>query len=284
MSAPSSTAALAPAADARASATPVPQAARAERARTLFLRAACVVTGFWWMATGLVVALQRTGAEPVMGAACAAAALVGAWLVARTSMSATPRGVRLSFVGSALLWASLQGAFYAGWLVGPAPMDASGATARSLALALEALHATWHADAAALLLIGGVAVALRRAAQPTALHVLVAFWSVHQVARLCLFAGVANPATRFLPEELRYLAQYFGAPRNSPLLGLALLVVAAAAMRLMRAGARAGDPPRRERLALLAVLAALGAVELLFLAMPVTVPLWELFLRLRGQG
>lgn len=272
---------LALAREARHAAAP---AAREERPGALLLRAACVVAGFWWMATGLVVALQRSGAEPAMAGACVVAGLVGAWLVARQASSAMPRAVRLSFVGSALLWAALQGAFYAGWLVGPRPAGASAEAARSLSLALDALHATWHADAAALLLLAAVAVVTRRAAHPTALHALLAFWAVHQLARLCLFAGVANPATRFLPEELRYLAQYFGPARNSLLLAVATVLVAAAAARLTRAAIRSRDATDRERVALLAVLAALGTLELLFLAVPVTVPLWEVFLRLRGQG
>jgi putative photosynthetic complex assembly protein 2 len=284
MGAQSTASRVRPARAALAAVDPAEPSRPPRHARTLFRRAAIVVVGFWWLSTGLVVALQRTGAEAAMATACIAAACGGAWLVVRAAGRVTAQAVRMSFVGAALLWAALQAAFYAGWIVGPMPLDGPTPAPRTIALALDALRTTSHADAAALLLIAGVALASRRAAQPTALHALLAFWATHQLARLCLFLGVANPATRFLPEGLRYLARYFGPSRNSLLLFLLTALVAAVAWRLGRSAVRASAECARERLALLAVLAVLGVLELLFLAMPVAVPLWDVFLRVRGQG
>lgn len=260
-----------------------PQAGQGhERPRRLFARAALTVVGFWWLATGLIVALQRVGVEWLLGAACAVAAVAGAVLAWRARTEATPASVRASFVGAALLWAAHQASFYGGWLVGPAPATGAAPPARSLALALEAMHATWYSDAVALLLLGGAALLARRAAHATVLWSLVAFWTMHQLARLCLFAGVVNPATRFLPDRLQYLARYFGPAENSAFLVAVAVALALVTARLVSDAVREPRVAVRERHALLAVLSGLATLEHVLLATTFTVPLWELFLWIRG--
>lgn len=254
-----------------------------EPPRRLFARAALTIVGFWWAATGLIVALQRSGVEWLLALACVVAAAAGAALVWRTRADDAPRAVRLAFVGSALLWAAHQASFYGGWLVGPAPAAGASPPARSLALAIEAIHATSYSDLAALLLLLGAWLLSRRAAHATALHALLAFWTLHQLARLCLFAGVVNPATRFLPERLQYLSRYFGPTENSAFLVAVAVGLALGTAWLVSGAVREPRVAVRERRALLAVLVGLATLEHVLLATTFTVPLWEVFLWVRGR-
>ncbi len=237
---------------------------------------------FWWLATGLVIAAQRDLPTRVLaGVASGALALLGLALLARSRTDATPAGARRGLAGAGLLWAWVAVSLYAGWLVGPVPR-APAAPPPNLAAAWDAVHALlWH-EAGSLLVLGLAWMLTRAGPNRTGFHALLAFWGTTQLAKLNVFAGVANPGERFLPEWLRFVEWYFGPPRSSLLLPLTVAALACAAAWLTRRAARADDPFARWAGAAPACLLALGAVEHAFLAVRWDSPLWDVFLRLRG--
>jgi putative photosynthetic complex assembly protein 2 len=85
-------------------------------------------------------------------------------------------------------------------------------------------------------------------------------------AKLNIFLGVPNLSDEMLPRQLHYLKSYFGAPRLHAALVASLIGSIALAAWL---GARALAMPADVGAALLFALAALGALEHLFLALPV---------------
>ena len=237
---------------------------------------------FWWLATGLVIAAQRDLPTRVLaGVASGALALLGLALLARSRTDATPAGARQGLAGAGLLWAWVAVSLYAGWLVGPAPR-APVSPPPNLPAAWDAVHALlWH-EVGSLLALGLAWALVRAGPNRTGFHALLAFWGTTQLAKLNVFAGVANPGERFLPEWLGFVRWYFGPTRNSPLLPLTVAVLACAAVWLARRAARADDAFARWAGAALACLLALGAVEHVFLAVRWDSPLWDVFLRLRG--
>jgi putative photosynthetic complex assembly protein 2 len=244
------------------------------------LRAALRVIGFWWLATGLIVAIQRDGITRLLGLLVATAlAAIGLRLLWRTRDDATPRGAQLAFIGGAFLWIWVQTTFYGGWLIGPAaeiPVSAGPTPG----LALQAIAATGYNLVAAALMFG-LAYAVH-GANPVGWQTIAAFWGADQLAKLNVFLGVANPGTHFLPDRLAFLIGYFGPQRNSPLLPVSILVLGALALWLYRRAIRTGDPFGREGNALLAALLALAALEHVLLGLSLQVPLWDPFLRVRG--
>lgn len=250
-------------------------------ARTL-ARAFGMVVAFWWLATGLVIAAQRDPATRLAAAVVSGAlALLGLWLVARSRTDATPAGARRALAGAGLLWTWVAVSLYAGWLVGPAPIQ-PGPETPVLVEAGYAIHALlWH-ELGSLIVLALAWRLTRGGPNCAALHVLVAFWATTQLAKLNVFVGVANPGERFLPEWLAFVEWYVGPARNTPLLAVSIAVLGAAALVAGRRAARAEDPFARWAGAMVACMLALGALEHAFLGIAADVPLWDAFLRARG--
>ena len=247
-----------------------------------FAAAFGIVVAFWWLATGLVIAAQRDAPTRAAAAvASGALAVLGLWLVARSRTDATPAGARRALVGAGLLWTWVAVSLYAGWLVGPAPVRPTAETP-VLAEAVLAVRALlWH-ELGSLAVLGLAAWLTRGGPNRAALHVLAAFWATTQLAKLNVFAGVANPGERFLPEWLAFVEWYFGPARNTPLLAVSIAALAAAAWVAARRAAAATDPFARWAGAMVACMLALGALEHVFLGVAWDVPLWDVFLRARG--
>lgn len=244
-------------------------------------RAALRLIMFWWLVTGLIVATQRSSFTRAVAAGVAlAVAAFGLQLVWRTRDDTSPRGAQLAFIGGAFLWVFVQTAFYGGWIIGP-DMPIPASSGPSPWLAIHALGATaWNEILSAAALGWCVAVYQRN---PVGWLTLATFWGTDQLAKLNVFMGVANPGTHFLPEQLYFLIAYFGPQHNSLLLPVSVVVLGVLAAWLFRRVFRDAHAFRREANALLAWLLALAALEHLMLGLPVSVPLWDVFLQARGS-
>lgn len=254
-----------------------------ERAGVSLLPFAGVVV-YWWLATGLIFAMQRDGVTRAIGmAASTALGALGVWMIVRTREQATPAGARAGFLGGALLWGWLSVALYGGWIVGPAELQvAVPAAAPTLARALQAAHSIGYHEGMSLLFLVGTWWVTRRSANRMAFWSLFTFWAVQLTAKLNVFLGVENPGGRFLPERLWFLESYFGPPHHGVLLPLTLAVLLMASLAGALVWVRHPRPYLRQSGALLTTLLLLAVLEHLLLAISVDVPLWDSFLRSRG--
>ena len=265
-----------------AAAPKIVRAAAADSAARVFARAFGMVIGFWWLATGLVIAAQRSlptriGAAVVSGGL----AVLGMWLIARSRDDATAAGARRALAGAGLLWTWVAVSLYAGWLIGPTPRPPTPGMPMLLE-AWEAIRALlWHELGSAALLVAAWRLTRGRPNR-AGFHVLLAFWGTTPLAKLNVFVGVATPGERFLPEWLAFVEWYFGPPRNTPLLAISIALLAAAAFVIARRAARAADPFARWAGAMVACMLALGALEHVFLGIAADVGLWDAFLQARG--
>lgn len=255
-----------------------------ETAARVVLRSLVVVVAFWWTATGVIFALERSALTRLLGLLLATGlAAWGAHTLVRERDDASPRGVRRSFLGGAFLWTWVQVAFYGGWLVGPASrMVPVPAEAPSWSLAVRAVLAMFWYQLAMLAVLAGAGVASARHRNRIGWWSLLLFWITHQAACLNIFLGVENPGRGFFPERLAYLESYFGPARTSWWLPASVAMLLAFTLRAVVHGLRDATPARRQAMLLLAVLGTLGVFELSVLAVPATLPLWEAFLALRG--
>ncbi len=240
-----------------------------------------LVVVFWWAATGLTIVLQRDGAARTIGlAATALLAVAGAVLVVRSRADRSARGARAAFLGGALLWWWTAALFYAGW--GVAPASVAAGPPRSLALAAQAIAATWRADAVALVVLAAVAAAVWRRPNRVALGSLLAFWGTLQTAKLNVFVGVRNPGGELLPPQLAGLQLFFAPPVNSWLLPLTVVALAALSGRLITRAVRTSDAFVRQSSAIVGVLLALAVLEHVLLGVRAGPALWAVFLEVRG--
>lgn len=247
------------------------------------LRGVGLVIAFWWVATGVIIAMQANAVTRGLGLAVATVLGVVGFLEMRaTREDDTPESVRRSFLGGAMLWGWISASFYGGFLTGIAP-SVVPPPAPSWGAVLPAIAATLVSDAAALLLLIFSAWLDHGARNRTGLKALALFWIVQQVAKLNVFFGVENPAANFLPPHLAGLRQFFGPPVNSPF-RLVSLAALALATGWAAWGARPSQPPgRRQAAAIYATILALAVLEIALLGVRVDATPWDSFLRARGS-
>ncbi len=255
-----------------------------ETTARVFMRSVFVVVLFWWSATGVIFALERGAATRSIGLVLASILAVwGLWLVIVERDLESPSAVRRGFLGASFLWTWVQVLFYGGWLVGPAsrafPIPAESP---SWSLAVRAVLSMFWYQLAMLLVLGAVAWGVARRPNRIAWWALLTFWISHQAASVNIFLGVENPGRGFFPEGTTFLESYFGPQRNSWLLPVTVAGLLIFTLRVGIHALRAPSPMRRQAMMLLAVLGALGVLELAVLGAPVNLALWDWFLALRG--
>lgn len=247
------------------------------------MKAVGLVIAFWWVATGVIIAMQANAATRFAGVVIATLlALVGVLEMHAVRDDDSAPAVRRSFLGGSMLWAWVSATFYGGWLTGIHPVGPV-AIAPAWGAVMPAIAATLVNDAATLVLLIGGALWAREARNRTGVWALLLFWGVQQVAKLNVFFGVANPAANFLPPHLAYLRQFFGPPVNSPFLWVSIALVTAVTIWAAW-GARPSRPAgKREAAALYATILGLAILELAVLAVKLESTPWDSFLRARGD-
>lgn len=242
-----------------------------------------LVVAFWWVATGIIIAMQANAWTRALGLGVATVLAVAGFLEMRaTREDDAPESVRRSFLGGAMLWGWISATFYGGFLTGIAP---TGPTppAPSWGAVLPAIAATLVSDASALCVLIFSAWLDHGARNRTGLKALALFWGVQQVAKLNVFFGVENPAANFLPAHLAGLRQFFGPPTNSPFRTISLVALAIATLWAAW-GARSSRPPgRRQAAAIYATILALAVLEIAVLGVRLDATPWDAFLSARDR-
>ena len=240
------------------------------------------VVGFWWLVTGVIVALQRN--EWTKLAACAistAVAIYSVYVIHAQRAERTAASARRTFLAATAVWMWINVGLYGGWIVGPGHV-ASVAGEATIFRATEAIAALlWH-ELLCVLVLFATWLHVRLSANRLAFSALATYWAVLQVAKLNIFFGVANPGARFLPPHLEFLLSYYGPPVNTGWLPVSFFTAVGIALVFWWNGWQAKDVFLRQSRALLAMLIALAAVEYLLLGVHSDAPLWEVFLKARG--
>jgi putative photosynthetic complex assembly protein 2 len=240
------------------------------------------VVGFWWLVTGVIVALQRN--EWTKLAAWILSTGVAIWATSEIHAQRAIRSAssaRRTFLATTAVWMWINVGLYGGWIVGPGG-TASVAGAPTIVRATEAIGSLlWH-ELLCVGLLGATWLLVRRSPNRLAFAALATYWAVLQVAKLNIFFGVANPGARFLPPHLQFLLSYYGPPENTGWLPVSVFTAVGIALLFWWHGWQAKDAFLRQSRALLAMLIALAALEYMLLGVRSEAPLWEVFLKARG--
>jgi putative photosynthetic complex assembly protein 2 len=224
----------------------------------------------WFLATGLIAWLdnRERATFPRSLLLAGLAGVVGLVIVALSMQSATIAGVYWAFAGAILIWAWHEIGFLTGAIAGPrreaCPEGASAWERFGHASAAMAWHEIALAVTALLLLS-----LTWTAPNQVAAMVFLLLYVLRLSTKLAIFAGVPNMSTDILPPHLGYLKSYFGPARFTALLGLAIIATLALAIWLGNSAMVAPfGTAEAAGASLLFALAALGALEHLFLALP----------------
>jgi len=247
-----------------------------ERSRASLSASLALVVGFWWAATGVTLAMQRSALTSTASVITATIfALVGCLLIVNSCREPTVRGARLAFLGSALVWWWCSTLFYAGVGIHIAENIPTGP--RTLALAFQAIEATVRPDLLGVFALILLAVLVWRKPNSTAFWTLLVFFGTLQTAKLNVFMGVRNSGVDWLPEHLVGLSQFFGPPQNSVLLPVTIVGLAACFLVTAAMSRAATSAFRKHMLAMLSFLLGLALLEHVFLGVDLTLPLWNIF-------
>lgn len=224
----------------------------------------------WFASTALLVWLVNRPAatyrRSLIGGAVAGVG--GVAVIAATMSSGSAAAAYAAFAGALAVWGWQELAFLTGAISGPrrVPATASASQARRFREATAAvIHHELALAATALLLIAmswGAANQIGAAA-------FALLFVLRVSAKLNIHLGVPNLSDDLLPAQLDHLKSYFGPRRMTPALLLSVLATAALAIWLGTRALAAPAGGEAVGASLLFALAALGALEHLFLALPV---------------
>lgn len=218
----------------------------------------------WFASTALIVWLANRPRRtfPLSLGLAGAAALAGLVLIAWTARDGGAGAAYLSFVGALAVWGWHELAFLTGAVAGHRRAAASGA--RGWSRFREGTAAVIHHEVA--LALTALLLASLSWGQPNQVGAaaFALLFALRLSAKLNIFLGVPNLSDELLPPHLSYLKSYFGRPRFTPALALSLAGSVALAAWLGQRAVTSGEPGA----VLLFALAALGALEHFFLALP----------------
>lgn len=240
----------------------------------------------WFFATGLIAwaANARREGFPRSLVLAGVAGVAGLGAVLASLPMTGIEGSYLGFVGALAIWGWHELAFLTGGVTGPRREPAMP-HAHGLLRFRQASAAVIHHEivlaATALML---VALSWGHP-NPLGAQVFALLFGLRLLSKMNLFVGVPNASTDMLPRHLAYMTSYFGPNRFTPLLAASIAgtVVMASWLGAFAAGAEPGASAVGA--SLLFGIAALGALEHLFFALPLRDgALWGWALPARGRG
>lgn len=240
----------------------------------------------WFIATGLIAWAANAPRQTLpRGLVLAGLAGVGGLIAMIASVRmASVGGVYLGFAGALAIWSWHELAFLTGGVTGPR-REASRPGIRGWERFMQASATVIHHELALAATVGLLAVIAWGQPNPLGAQVFALLFALRLLAKFNLFVGVPNASTDILPRHLAYLTSYFGANRFTPLLALSIGGSVALAAWLGVEAAQAAPVAPAVGASLLFALAALGALEHLFFALPLRDGvLWGWAVPSRRQG
>jgi putative photosynthetic complex assembly protein 2 len=231
----------------------------------------------WWLSTGTVLFLVGLSARHELLLKMGAALLFVTSLagVAASSQLTGGAGAYCVFTCAILLWGAIEISLLAGWITGPRPeiCPRGCAVADRMWFALQAI--AYH-EFALVATAGLVFVVTVGAPNQLGWWTYAALLVLRQSAKVNLFLGVRTLNDELLPAQVSFLQSYFARKPINALFPLSVTLATAAAAFLAVAAIKAGSNSEALAYSLLATLVALGALEHVFMVLPVpVVNLWR---------
>ncbi|NTU80365.1 MAG: DUF3623 family protein [Chloroflexales bacterium] len=236
---------------------------------TVYIYPLIAAVVLWAGLTALVAGLNRRGPGPGRIALVVALPLLALahrelWA---TSADGSLAGTYRAFMAGTVIWAWHELAFYSGVLTGPwrapCPTHARGLTRFGYALGTHLFH-----ELAVVVELTLMLMLLRGGTNATGLLVFVLSWALQHSAKLNVLFGVPALNVDLFPPHLRYLGSYWRRRTPRGFFLPSVSVTTLLAIMLWSAAHAHSLEPAGVRLALLAALVSLGAVEHWMLALP----------------
>jgi putative photosynthetic complex assembly protein 2 len=230
----------------------------------------CVIAA-WWMATALILRLDRLPSRtfPTSLACAAALAVAGLALVMWSADRPTTTGAYAAFAGTLAIWGFVELALLTGFVVGP--LRGPCPPSRGFARFGYAVRAILHHELALLASGAAIVAAVWSGDNKAALWVFAVLWIMRLCAKLNLHFGVPNLGDELLPPRLRYLGTYFSRRPVTPLYPATVALAAFAAYPLWKtAVAHDATGHAGVEAVILATLLSLAILEHVMMVLPIS--------------
>jgi putative photosynthetic complex assembly protein 2 len=230
----------------------------------------------WWGATGIIIYVCRRKAwRPYAFGVVTLIQPLAFWQLWATRSSADVGGVFASFFWAVIIWGWLETGYYSGFVVGLKNLpevtpDMPTGKRFKLAVAANLYH-----EISIIVLSLAVAIAGAGGVNEVGLWTFMILHWTHQSAKLNIFFGVNNLTTDYLPQNLRYMAQYFVKKPLNSFFPFSVTVSIIIATLLLLSAINAPTAGTITSQALLFILMTAAVLEHWWLVTPIPTKVWN---------
>ncbi|NWJ47251.1 MAG: DUF3623 family protein [Chloroflexi bacterium] len=236
----------------------------------------------WWGATGIIIYLcgRRTWRPWVFGVVTLAQPFAF-WQVMATRDSHDVGGVFAQFFWAIIIWSWIETSYYSGFIVGRKNIpEIEPGTSTGLRFRRAIAANLYHE-----LMIIGLSIAVVivgwGGSNETGLWTFMILHWTHQSAKINIFLGINNLTTEYLPDNLKYMAQYFSQKPLNSFFPFSATISTIIATALFISAAQSNTAGEQAGQALLFVLMVAAVIEHWWLVTPVPSKAWDWALKSR---
>ncbi|MEI6044194.1 MAG: putative photosynthetic complex assembly protein PuhE [Chloroflexota bacterium] len=235
----------------------------------------------WWGATGIIIYVcGRKQWRPWVFGVVSAVQPFAFWQLWSTRDSADVGGTFAAFFWAVIIWSWIETSYYSGFVVGRATPDLEPDAPTGLRFR-RAISANLYHE---LFIIGlSVVVVLVGWGGRNEIGLwafMILHWT-HQSAKINVFLGVNNLTTDYLPDNLKYMAQYFTKKPINSFFPLSVTISIIVATVLFGNTISAGSSGQQVGQALLFIMMSAAVLEHWWLVTPMPSTVWQWALKSR---
>ena len=238
----------------------------------------------WWGSTGIIIYLTgRKAWRPYIFAAITAVQPLAFWQLHVSRNFTSVGNVFAAFFWAVVIWSWIECSYYTGFVVGrkvpELEPDAPIGPRFRAAVAANLYHEI------AIIVLSIVVIGLGWSGyNDTGLWTFMILHWTHQSAKFNIFLGVNNLTTDFLPENLRYMAQYFVKKPLNSLFPFSVTATTIFATALFISTLHADSSGQLTGQALLCVMMCAAVLEHWWLVTPVPTKIWDWSIKSRQKA
>jgi len=236
----------------------------------------------WWGATGIIIYLcGRRAWRPWVFGVVTLAQPFAFWQMVATRDSHDVGGVFAQFFWAIIIWSWIETSYYSGLIVGRKNIpEIEPGTPTSLRFRRAVAANLYHE-----LMIIGLSIAVIivgwGGSNETGLWTFMILHWTHQSAKINIFLGINNLTTDYLPDNLKYMAQYFTQKPLNSFFPFSATISTIIATALFISAAQTNTAGEQVGQALLFVLMVAAVIEHWWLVTPVPSKAWDWALKSR---
>ncbi len=235
----------------------------------------------WWGSTGIIIyTCGRKAWRPWVFAFVTAIQPLAWWRLWAEKNSAEVGGVFASFFWAVVIWSWIETSYYTGFIVGRKMPELEPDAPTGLRFRQAVAANLYHELSITFLSLIVIAVGWGGANDTGLWAFMILHWT-HQSAKINIFLGVNNLTTEYLPDNLKYMAQYFSRKSLNTFFPFSVSITTVIAVFLFTSIQSSVTAGQQVGQTLLFVMMVAAILEHWWLVTPIPSRIWEWALKSR---